>query len=641
MYAVQGRSRIFLALGYQPDHLLLTMPDNAVDILENELPTDVLNLLLRDHTTGRNIFWATHDYEQLGKGYEYHSVLTPKLITDGNEMVVSPRVRKSKEQQTDRSKDMAEVFTPAWVVKKMVDYVDIDVSARCLELTCGEAPFLVSRYDATTGEPIAIGDRVGLLDRKLRLVNDRQLSDEDWLAQVRLAFQTTYGYEWQGDSLLLARQNLLRSFADYYEARFGSTPGTPLLQEFADIIAWNLWQMDGITYRLPQEKSEGQPQAQLFLFDEAPAKPPAPLCLIKDWQKGKTIKVIETKNQNNMKFDVIIGNPPYQEEVEGNERYNPIYNYFMDEAFKNTDIALFITPARFLFNAGQTPKAWNKKMLQSTHLKVLYYNQDASTVFPNVILKGGVSISYYDAHKSFEPIEVFVPLKELQSIKDKVIGKERENKFLPYIMVGAVPYKYSEVFRKERPELALKTGKSFDLRTNTIDNLIDTAMFVERPKDSHEYVQIYGLLNLKRVFVWIRREYIIEASNFTSYKVLLPKVNGNGEFGETLSSPIVVGPNVGYTQSFIGIGAAETKEEAEAILKYIKTRFARALLGILKGTQDNPPERWAYVPLQDFTPSSDIDWSKSVAEIDEQLFDKYGLDEQERNFIKTKVKEMN
>ncbi len=439
------------------------MPDNAVDILENELPTDVLNLLLRDHTTGRNIYWATHDYEQLGKGYEYHSVLTPKLITDGNEMVVSPRVRKSKEQQTDRSKDMAEVFTPAWVVKKMVDYVDIDVSTRCLELTCGEAPFLVSRYDATTGEPIAIGDRVGLLDRKLRLVNDRQLSDEDWLAQVRLAFQTTYGYEWQGDSLLLARQNLLSSFADYYEARFGSAPCTPLLQEFADIIAWNLWQMDGLTYRLPQEKSEGQPQAQLFLFDEAPAKPPAPLCLIKDWQKGKTIKVIETKNQNNMKFDVIIGNPPYQEEVEGNERYNPIYNYFMDEAFKNTDIALFITPARFLFNAGQTPKAWNKKMLQSTHLKVLYYNQDASTVFPNVILKGGVSISYYDAHKSFEPIEVFVPLKELQSIKDKVIGKERENKFLPYIMVGAVPYKYSEVFRKERPELALKTGKSFDL----------------------------------------------------------------------------------------------------------------------------------------------------------------------------------
>lgn len=97
---------------------------------------------------------------------------------------------------------------------------------------------------------------------------------------------------------------------------------------------------------------------------------------------------------------------------------------------------------------------------------------------------------------------------------------------------------------------------------------------------------------------------------------------------------------VGYTQSFIGIGAVETVGEAEAILKYIKTRFVRALLGILKGTQDNPPKRWKYVPLQDFTSSSDIDWSKSIAEIDEQLFDKYGLDEPERNFIRTKVKEM-
>jgi len=147
-------------------------------------------------------------------------------------------------------------------------------------------------------------------------------------------------------------------------------------------------------------------------------------------------------------------------------------------------------------------------------------------------------------------------------------------------------------------------------------------------------------LNLKRVFAWIRRDYIIEASNLLSYKVLLPKVNGNGTFGESLSSPIVAQPLVGYTQSFIGIGTVETEGEAEAILKYVKTRFVRALLGILKGTQDNPPERWKYVPLQDFTPSSDIDWSKSIAEIDEQLFDKYGLDEAERNFIRTKVKEM-
>lgn len=621
------------------------MPENVVDILENDFSPEILAQLLCDHTTGRNILWCTHDYEAKGEGYQYADEIRRELITGEHGTIIRPRVLKSKAEQSDRVKDMAEVFTPSWVVKMMVDYVDIEVNTLSLELTCGEAPFLVSRYDATTGEPIDISQRVGLLDRKLRMVNEQQLSNDGWLAGVRLAFQTTYGYEWQGDSLLLARENLFCTFVDHYEARFGSAPEATLLQEFAEIISWNLWQMDGLTYCIPREKKEEAPQAQLSLFDEAPAEAPAPLCIIKDWQKGKTIKVIDikrrqTKNQDIMKFDVIIGNPPYQEEVEGNGRDNPIYNYFMDEAYKNTEKAIFITPARFLFNAGQTPKAWNKKMLQDSQFKVVYFNQDASSVFPNVILKGGVSISYHDTSKHFEPIEVFVPYDELRSIKDKVLSKERGSKFLPSIIVGAVPYKFSETFRKEKPDLVSKTGTSFDLRTNAIDNLIEDAFFIERPKDSHEYVQIYGLLNLKRVFAWIRRDYIIEASNFSSYKVLLPKVNGNGTFGESLSSPIVAQPLVGYTQSFIGIGSVEAEVEAEAILKYIKTRFVRALLGILKGTQDNPPERWKYVPLQDFTPSSDIDWSKSIAEIDEQLFDKYGLDEQERNFIRTKVKEM-
>lgn len=621
------------------------MPENVVDILENDFSPEILAQLLCDHTTGRNILWCTHDYEAKGEGYQYADEIRRELITGEHGTIIRPRVLKSKAEQSDRVKDMAEVFTPSWVVKMMVDYVDIEVNTLSLELTCGEAPFLVSRYDATTGEPIDISQRVGLLDRKLRMVNEQQLSNDEWLAGVRLAFQTTYGYEWQGDSLLLARENLFCTFVDHYEARFGSAPEAMLLQEFAEIISWNLWQMDGLTYCIPREKKEEAPQAQLSLFDEAPAEAPAPLCIIKDWQKGKTIKVIDikrrqTKNQDIMKFDVIIGNPPYQEEVEGNGRDNPIYNYFMDEAYKNTEKAIFITPARFLFNAGQTPKAWNKKMLQDSQFKVVYFNQDASSVFPNVILKGGVSISYHDTSKHFEPIEVFVPYDELRSIKDKVLSKERGSKFLPSIIVGAVPYKFSETFRKEKPDLVSKTGTSFDLRTNAIDNLIEDAFFIERPKDSHEYVQIYGLLNLKRVFAWIRRDYIIEASNFSSYKVLLPKVNGNGTFGESLSSPIVAQPLVGYTQSFIGIGSVEAEVEAEAILKYIKTRFVRALLGILKGTQDNPPERWKYVPLQDFTPSSDIDWSKSIAEIDEQLFDKYGLDEQERNFIRTKVKEM-
>jgi type II restriction enzyme len=319
--------------------------------------------MLRDHATGRNIFWATHDYEALGSEYDYYAEMRLELITGEHGMVIRPRVLKSKENQTDRSKGMAEVFTPAWVVKTMVDYVDFGIDTRCLELTCGEAPFLVSRYDATTGEPIAIGERVGILDRKLHQVNEQQLNDEDWLAQVRQAFQSTYGYEWLGDSLLLARENLLCTFIDYYEARFNCKPEVPLLQDFAEIISWNLWQMDGLTYRIPREKTEEPPQEQFTLFDEVPAEPPTPLCIIMDWQKEKPLKVneIKTKNQHIMKFDVIIGNPPYQEEVEGNERNNPIYNYFMDEAYKNSDIAMFITPARFCSMQDKHQKRGTRK----------------------------------------------------------------------------------------------------------------------------------------------------------------------------------------------------------------------------------------------------------------------------------------
>ena len=618
------------------------MPE-VIDILESELwqqMPEVLRELLRDHTTGQNIFWATGDYEQLGDGYCWKDEIKPERITGEHGSMVMPRVLKSKEQQTDRSKEMAEVFTPVWVVGKMVNYVDIDINTICLELSCGEAPFLVSRYDAATGEAIAIADRVGVIDRKMRLVNAMTLTDEEWLEKVRLVFQATYGYEWQGDNLLIARENMVASFVDYYEERFGDKPEKKLVLEIAKIVSWNLWQMDGLTYQIPQKKDEVQQNAQLDFFADTPAY----LCVIKDWKKGKSLKVIntkiETKTRNVMKFDVIIGNPPYHEEVEGNERNNPVYNYFMDESYKITKKAMFVTPARFLFNAGQTPKAWNKKMLNDPHFKVLYYNPDAYKVFTNVILKGGVAITYYDNQKIYNPIEVFVPYTELLSIKDKIVSKEKGNKFLPEIMVGAVPYKFSDKFRKERPDLVSKTGTSFDLRTNAIDNLYNEAFFIDKPNDNREYVQIYGLLNTKRVFAWIRRDFIIEASNFSSYKVLLPKVNGNGDFGETLSSPIVASPLVGYTQSFIGIGAVKSKDEANVILKYIKTRFVRALLGILKRTQDNPPERWKYVPLQDFTPNSDIDWSQSIADIDEQLFEKYGLDEAEKNFIRTKVKEM-
>ena len=621
------------------------------DINENHIlqqSPELLAKLLRDQTTGGNILWCTHDYEHLGKGYNFNDEITPEKITGEHGMIIRPRVLKSKEQQTDRVKDMAEVFTPSWVVKMMVDYVDFDINTRCLELTCGEAPFLVSRYDATTGEPIAIDERIGILDRKLRLVNEQQPTDEEWLSLVRQSFQNTYGYEWQGDSLLLARENLLYTFIEYYESRFSFKPDIPLLQDFAEIISWNLWQMDGLSYRTPREKTEEPPQAQLSFFDEAPTEAPAPFCVIMDWQKGEAIKVNDIKKtqiqtSDSMKFDVIIGNPPYQEEVLGdNQQFAPpVYNYFIDESQKVAERVELIHPARFLFNAGSTPKNWNNKMLNDPHFKVLNYTSDSSKIFGNSVeIKGGIAITYWDRNSIYEPIRKYIASNELTCI-DKKVSSAKESSFSE-IVFAPERYKFTEQMHDEHPnvETMLSKGHKYDLKTAVFTKLADIVFFEDKPNDSSNYVQILGTVGGKRTFRWIKMEYLSVPDNFYRYKVLTPKANGNGTFGEALTPSIIGLPNVGHTQSFFSIGNFETIIEAENVQKYTKTRFARALLGIKKVTQENTAKVWEHVPLQDFTASSDIDWSKSVAEIDEQLFDKYGLDEQERNFIRTKVKEM-
>ena len=287
------------------------MPDKeigsaCIDIRENdllELSPQVLATLLRDHTTGRNIFWATHDYEALGRRYDYHSEILPELITGEHGMVVRPRVLKTKENQTDRSKDMAEVFTPSWICNAQNNLVDEAlpndmtwqdyVRLTCLEITCGEAPYLVSRYDAATGEPIPLEKRIGLLDRKLRLVNDKTETKEEWMEWVQIAYKNTYGYEWQGDNLLLAREALLYTFMDYYQAKFGEQPAEADMLRIADIISWNLWQMDGLKFGIPgHEVKEDLDESSLNNMFFPPA-PEERYCRIFDWEENKEIRYVD------------------------------------------------------------------------------------------------------------------------------------------------------------------------------------------------------------------------------------------------------------------------------------------------------------------------------------------------------------
>ena len=272
----------------------------CIDIREDdlqELSAEVLDTLLRDHTTGKNIFWATHDYEALGSEYDYHSEIQPHLITGEKGMVIRPRVLKSKENQTDRSRDMAEVFTPSWICNAQNNLVDDAlpknliwqdyVRQTCLEITCGEAPYLVSRYDAATGEPIPLEKRIGLLDRKLRMVNGNTETKEEWLPWVQKAYQNTYGYEWQGDNLLLAREALLYTFIDYYRAKFGERPLEEDVLRIADIVSWNLWQMDGLRGVPPDYPSPGE------LLDNPIPDMFTTYCVIRDWEEGKELRYVD------------------------------------------------------------------------------------------------------------------------------------------------------------------------------------------------------------------------------------------------------------------------------------------------------------------------------------------------------------
>ena len=343
-----------------------------------------------------------------------------------------------------------------------------------------------------------------------------------------------------------------------------------------------------------------------------------------------------------MKFDFVIGNPPYQDETIGdNKGYAPpVYHKFLENAYKIGDVVEMIHPARFLFNAGSTPKQWNEQMLKDPHLKVLYFEQDSSKVFSNTDIKGGVVVTYHDNSKEYGAIGTFTAYDELNAIQKKIRNYKTFTSFSE-IIVTAYAYRLTDKMHEDYPEAIrqLSDGHAYDMKSNIFERL-PQIFFDEKPLDGAEYIQILGRENNERVYKWVKRDYINTVINLDKYKIFLPKANGIGVLGEILSAPILCEPMIGATETFLSIGAFEQKSEAEAALKYIKTKFARALLGVLKTTQDITPEKWKCVPLQDFSLSSDIDWSASISNIDRQLYNKYKLSEEEINFIESKVKEM-
>lgn len=291
----------------------------------------VVGPVLVDHTTGGNVIYATDDYESVDASFTPDALMTEDVLVGGYRGMIRPRLEKNRDEQVKRTRAKAEVFTPSWICDLMNNVADDNwfgranvfnaldedkhtwVASECriefpegktwedyvtenrMEITCGEAPYLVSRYDTTTGKEISVPERIGLLDRKLRIVGENTDTEDDWVKWALEAYKHTYGFEFQGDNLVLARINMLETYRDYMMERWGRDATEDEIMGIANVVSWNIWQMDGLTGTPP---FQGEPKASrgvsLFgsLGNEDTGGTP---CLIMDWDEDKPITFLSLK----------------------------------------------------------------------------------------------------------------------------------------------------------------------------------------------------------------------------------------------------------------------------------------------------------------------------------------------------------
>lgn len=632
----------------------------------------VLDTLLKDRSTGKNIIWATDPPEEL-QTVMYEPVTDKSQITTQqlgltHYEVVLPRMMKQTDTQQQRTRKKGEVFSPAWVCNKMNNALDADwfrglgaeenagqftvelpqgwqtmetpvqfpacggktpawvqyVQSRRLEVTCGEAPFLASRYDAATGEMIPVARRIGILDRKLRVVSENAATEDEWRKYATHAVQSTYGYEYQGDNLLLARVNLLLTYAEHLQARWQRKPTKEELQPIATIISWNLWQMDGLHLSVPGGKP--QPEAEqldLFsMFGAAEPQPPTVSCKVKNWRKGShgTAQNFETiqEGSTSMKFDYVIGNPPYQISDGGaSVSATPIYNRFI-EAIKTTHpgAICLIIPAKW-YSGGKGLDKFREKMLGDRHISTLVDYSNSLDVFPNVDVAGGVCYfvwkeAYngkckYTNYRNGKATTAYRDLNEFQT-------------FIRYPVASEIVKKV-----KEDGELTLdkvvSSRKPFGLATTAKPMKTgDITLRYNGGRGPYKSTEI-------RVGTEMIDQWKIIISRLTAEHAGQPAKDGKYR---VLSTMELLKPGEICSETYLVAGAFDSKEEATNYMDYLKTQFVRFLILQIAMTQQLSKASFAFVPCQDFTRK----WT------DKQLFERYDLSSKEVNYIQGMIKEM-
>ncbi len=646
------------------------MDQNRMDVKENylyKLDNALLEILLKDRASKKNIIWATDNYAHKGFGYQSSDEISVIAITGHKGGVVKPRTERSQKEQTDRIRDKAEVVTPSWICNKQnnlvdnawfgtdfvfnretektwiatagpiafpaaagkswKDYID-DVR---LEITCGEAPYLASRYDTVSGSRLELPRRIGFLDRKLRVVGENTLTEEEWLIWAIKSYESIYGYDWQGDNVLLARENLLLTFIDYYKAKFEKEPAIDILKKIADILSWNIWQMDGLKFVIPEscKEADGGPfplsdiskkkKCCAGCTNSDPHTHTGIYCRIKDWKTNKAVTFVSLlKKDRTVRFDVIVGNPPYQLNDGGNKASaSPIYNHFV-RIGKHLDshFISMIMPAKW-YSGGKGLDAFRTEMLNDTHISRIMDYTNSLDCFPNVDIAGGVC--YFLRDVSHNGACVYT-----NSIGGNSTTTTKQlNQYdilIRYPMADSIIAKV--VDRKEDTLDKLVTArKPFGLATNV------------KPQDTGELVLRYngGTGLYPRDVITSGKQMIDQWKVMISYLTAehAGQPDKHGQF-RVLSTMEVLPPKAICTETYLVAGAFDTEDEARHYEQYLKTRFVRFLIGQVAVSQHITKNCFRFVPYQDFTE----EWT------DASLYKKYGLTQEEILFIESIMKPM-
>lgn len=643
----------------------------------------LLEQLLADKTTKTNIIWATDAYQELGNDYQRDKEIKIPLITGINSDVIKTRARKAMEQQSERTRRHAEVFTPLWICHKMVSHADsiwfgeddafLDaeqptqcvqfphrkkwqhyVDSRRLEITCGEAPYLVNRYDVSTGESIALVNRQGILDRKLRVVNENAVDEAEWLKWSLRAFQSTYGYEFQGDNLLIARVNLLMTFEEYLYARWKRKPTLEEYRGISKTIAWNIWQMDGLSGTIPYCKADEEfHQFSLFeWFDYENYQEKVqqqPCCRIYDWRRGNSLEYTNVnKGGRNMKFDFVIGNPPYQEETveevsqsNGQAPRKNIFHYFQMEADKVADCAtVLIYPAgRWIHRAGKGMDAFGMQQINDVHLKKLIFYPDSRDVFSGVAIADGVGIVIKDAKKQANGFEyVYCRGNETISINMQNPGEElmplNPNDLSIIEKVKRFVGEYDLDYLHNR----ILSRSLFGIESSFVENNPQKVIPLECGMDIDYAKKIKLFTNDKSGKAGRAKWYIADKdviknnANFIGqWKVVVSSANAGGQKRDNQLE--IIDNHSAFGRARVALASFENESEAINFYNYVNSYVVKFMFLM---TDESLTSLGKRVPdLMDYTDNNTfIDFSHAI---DEQLYSLIGLEKIEIQYIKEVV----